>query len=237
LDSGTTFTYLNGGVWDNLKTKFDAHCKDPKNTPKQGKVCGGQSNYLNEYCVTYTEDAYGTLENFWSTLPKFYFNLANKTEIIWFPKDYMYLETKLSPKVLKFCSSINKENMSGNQYSTFGSLFMRHYDIYFDRSKRQVSFVRSECEDRSDRAYPVRGIKKLVEKARILLASVMGSWAGFLSVVFVFATLLAYSGYRLSIMRGWLAKTQGDELLEKAKEVVGNQSSEKKLNEGVELSG
>jgi len=159
--------------------------------------------------------------------------MENKTQIVWFPKDYMYLKTKISPTNLRFCSSINKENMGVNTYSTFGSLFMRHYDIYFNRMKKQISFVRSECEDRSERAYPVSGIKKLVDRARVLVSSILGTWAGMFIVLFVMATLIGYAGYRFLIMRGWLAKTKGDDLLEKVKEIamVNTDNSGKKIKE------
>ena len=80
---------------------------------------------------------------------------------MWFPKDYMYKsdEKDLSGLTV-FCTSINKENIKGNSFSTFGSLFMRHYDIYFNRKQSTVSFVRAECDDLSGRSYPVLGIRK-----------------------------------------------------------------------------
>lgn len=232
LDSGTTFTYLYGKVFDQLKTRFDNWCKNPKNwTSKKGAICGGVPIFKNEYCTHYEEARYGSLENFWSSFPRLFFTLENKTQIIWFPKDYMYLKKKINDKSLEFCSSINKENLGANTYSTFGSLFMRHYDIYFNRVKSTVSFVRSECEDRSERAYPVLGIKKLVDRARILIASILGSWLGLGAFFLVMATLLAYCGYRIAIMKGYITDFKGDVLVDKAKQIVGNNDSGKKIVE------
>ena len=101
--------------------------------------------------------------------------IANKGELVWFPKDYFELTTKYSEDHMKFCSSINMENMGTGTYSTFGSLFFRHYDVYFNRTQKTVSFVRSECEEKDERAYPIKGIKDVVANARILIGSLFAS--------------------------------------------------------------
>jgi len=58
LDSGTTFTYLYGKVFDNLQGDFDKFCRNSKK-PKKGSICGGNMTYANNYCTVYDEAVYG----------------------------------------------------------------------------------------------------------------------------------------------------------------------------------
>lgn len=165
-----------------MKKNFDYYCQNSKKKTK-GPICGGYPYLKNNYCIAYVESAFGDINEFFSTFPKLYFTLQNKVQIIWFPKDYMYKHDERDDEGnTVFCTSINQESINGNNFSTLGSLFMRHYDIYFDRTNQKISFVRSECEDKAIRSYPVKGIKALVKEVRIMLGSMVNN-VGFLSVV------------------------------------------------------
>lgn len=98
--------------------------------------------------------------------------------------------------------------------------------------KSTVSFVRSECEDRSERAYPVLGIKRLVERARILMSSIMSSWVGFGSILVVMAVVLAYFAYRIAIMKGWVSNEKENMMRDRAKIMGGVGESGNKFVEG-----
>merc|ERR1712146_413613 len=74
--------------------------------------------------------------------------------------------------------------------STLGSSFFRHYDIYFDRDHKKISFVRSECDDKAARAYPVHGIRALIKHARVLLSSMFAAQPGFASFLVCLLALL-----------------------------------------------
>jgi len=200
LDSGTTFTYLLAPVFNKLASNFTSWCKKTKSP--HGAICGGKPVFANNYCVDYKKSDYGSTDKFLATFPKLFFRIANKGELVWFPKDYFELSHKYSNDHMKFCSSINTETMGIGAYSTFGSLFFRHYDVYFNRSKKTVSFARSECEDRSKRAYPILGVKKYIKKVRILMGSLFDNMYGLCGVFLVLAGLIG-----VILMRyGFLAK-------------------------------
>jgi hypothetical protein len=175
LDSGTTYTYFTKEIFMQLRSDFGEFCGKPAAGGRP--ACGGKPKLDNTYCVVYDPSVYGNLETFYGTFPKFYFNLDNSAEIVWFPKDYLFTNSELSNSNIEFCSSINMEDQetTRNQFSTFGSLFLRHYDIYFDRKKSEVSFVRSECEDRNLSSYPVQGIRTLIQKFRVFISAVLGA--------------------------------------------------------------
>lgn len=197
LDSGTTFTYLLRPVFAKLAKNITDWCKKTKSP--HGAICGGKPVFTNSYCVEYHKKDYGSTDNFLATFPNLYFRIANKGELVWFPKDYFELTTKFSDDHMKFCSSVNQEDMGTGQYSTFGSLFFRHYDVYFNRTQKTVSFVRSECEDRSKRAYPIMGIKKIVKRVRILMGSLFGSSYGIFGIFLVIAGLIGVISMRYGI--------------------------------------
>jgi len=69
-------------------------------------------------------------------------------------------------------------------------------------AKKTVSFARSECEDRSKRAYPILGVKKYIKKVRILMGSLFDNMYGLCGVFLVLAGLIG-----VILMRyGFLAK-------------------------------
>ena len=157
IDSGSTYTFLLEPVWNELVRKFDNHCFESRIK----NVCGGKPNLVKNYCVVYSKSKFGSLKEFYATFPTLNFNLHNRAKIFWFPEDYLFKKYRYWPV---YCLSILPENLN-NDKSTFGNYFMRHYDIYFNRQRKTISFVRSKCEDKSTRDFRVRGINKLVSDA------------------------------------------------------------------------
>jgi hypothetical protein len=216
VDSGTTFTYLNGGLWGTTKTHFENWCKTTAPRAK-GKICEGMMTLKASYCPMYDPKIHGERDNFFANFPKLYFSLENGAQIIWFPKDYLYKTGNKPDGKEEWCISFQKENQSMNSYSTMGALFMRHYDVYFNRTKKTLSFVRSECEDKNKASYPVRGIKALVNRARILVGAMLASKTGVTMVLLILLVLLGFSAYKIGLWKKFLggnetelAKTAGD---------------------------
>jgi len=165
LDSGTTYTYLRPDAFNLLSRQFDEACRQ-KSTLGYA-LCGQKPAYEKGYCVTYDATHYKSLDNFFNSFPKLYFKLSGTANIIWFAKDYLTKSDQSNDSNLVFCSSIQVHRVNQTS-STLGSSFFRHYDIYFDRDNKNVSFVRSECDDKSSRSYPILGIRDLVSTARVL---------------------------------------------------------------------
>lgn len=159
LDSGTTFTYLRKDAFNYIRANFNSFCKLKSATPF--RLCGGSPVYTDTwtpYCAVYKQSEYLNLNNFFNSFPRLYMNIGNNVKVVWFPKDYLLYNKTISPGVESFCTSIRK-SPSNRPNSTLGNSFFRHYDIFFDRDGKRISFTRSECDDRALRAYPVHGIR------------------------------------------------------------------------------
>lgn len=210
VDSGTTFTYLNGGLWTQTKKNFDNWCRTTKKKTARGKICDGKKSLVSNFCGRYKPSVHGSYDNFFENFPKLYFTLEKNNQIIWFPKDYLFKKYTDPKGYEEWCISFEKENMGKHKFSTLGALFMRHYDVYFNRRNKTLSFVRSECEDNAARSYPVKGIRELVAKARILLGSMLGNNTGIVTVLFLMLVLLGFSAYRYGLLKKFI-KTNSSE--------------------------
>lgn len=244
LDSGTTYTYVNNDIWFKLKKQWNYWCNNKKNRMSKGlKRCNNRKILVDDYCATYIPKKHKSYENFFSQFPTLYITLEKKKPVIWFPKDYFLLKgvKSLITGNSRFCTSINLET-SGNGYSTFGSSFFRHYDIYFNRTQKKISFVRSECEDQAKRSYPVRGISPLIASARILLGNFFSSLNGLFFLIFtslmLFSSVLYYRRYyknKSKIYDTDILRTKGIEKenrLSTAKKIV-EENIEKDLNKPI----
>lgn len=193
LDSGTTYTYLRGDAFELMATQFNNYCK--QKSSNQFDLCGKNLFFKKGYCATFDQNHYKTLENFFNSFPKLYFKLGVNTTIIWFAKDYLTKSDTSTATQEVFCSSVHP-TPPGIANSTLGSSFFRHYDIYFDRDHKNISFVRSECDDKSPRSYPILGIRGLIRSARVLLSSIGGSyitWGIILGMFFLLILKLIHS--------------------------------------------
>jgi hypothetical protein len=207
IDSGTTYTYFLKPLFRHVRLQFNRWCHNhnSKKKAQYGKSCGGKPIFKTDYCVMYDAKLYNNnIDNFFANFPKLFFRLENHYTYIWFPKDYMFRQGSGGDKqggYETWCSSINQESMLGNTYSTFGTLFLRHYDVYFNKARKTVSFVRSECEDKAKRSYPIMGIHNYIKKAKIAMASFFSSTSGMVICLFMVLAILAYSANRVYQMR------------------------------------
>ena len=156
VDSGTTYSYLRTDVFIHLQKTFIDFCNAVKGR------CANRPILTDNYCVVYKPDLYGNdINKFFDSFPRIYFRLENNHDIIVFAKDYLY---KKAPNI--WCSSMRSEASNGSMPSVIGSQFLRHYDIYFNRTKKTMTFVRSICDDHLISSYPVMGIRLLLKNIK-----------------------------------------------------------------------
>lgn len=58
----------------------------------------------------------------------------------------VYPPNPSAPTTHKICQAFRRSGNSGSEF-LIGNIFMKHYDFNFDRDTRQVSFVRSFCDE------------------------------------------------------------------------------------------
>ena len=178
LDSGTTFTYLKSDVFNDMAETFSTYCNIANN-------CGGGENrsFNDDFCKTYEPSIHGSLKEFFNSFPKIYFKLKGGATYVWFASDYLYDSGMYSSgSSREFCTGVRANDQPGP--SILGGQFMRHYDVYFNREKNSISFIRSNC----DEIKTVPGIKNLLQLLRRLVLDVVYS-AG-LSINNFHATLI-----------------------------------------------
>lgn len=82
-------------------------------------------------------DSNSEIDEWFSTFPILTFWFGEDAEYKWFPQDYLYVEGE------NFCIAF--DYLEGR--IILGGVFMRHYDIFFNKHKETVSFARSKCND------------------------------------------------------------------------------------------
>lgn len=102
-----------------------------------GRTCGGYKDFSQlSIVLRYNKEKYETIEDWLESFPHIYFSFYPDAVITLYPRDYVY-------------------NDSGEDYHLgfdrldsriiLGGVFMRNYDIQFNRQNQTVSIVRSEC--------------------------------------------------------------------------------------------
>lgn len=129
FDTGTTFLYLPPDLISMFKSGFNNHCsKSPAN-------CAHHDKYRE--CYYWDKSRYANLNDFFKTFPimTFYFN--GNIPYKWHPQDYLVLPLDSNTH---YC--IGVKTLS---HTILGAIFMRNYDIYFDRTNKKISFTRANC--------------------------------------------------------------------------------------------
>lgn len=129
FDTGTTFTYFPEKLFAEWKRVFNNFCK------KNSQNCGGFDELQECYDMSKKTD----LENIITTFPNVVFTFNDKIDYNWNPKDYM-IETQNY-----LCVGVKSLHKI-----ILGAVFMRNYDITFDISKSEISFVRADCQKLQD---------------------------------------------------------------------------------------
>ena len=172
LDSGTTYIWLPAIIFDRLSAYMNSYCK-----AKAGR-CKGINKYstYDGTCMTYDRSKHGSYKSFVESYPVLYLELGAEGkpfEIA--PKDYLSMKHKGRVSFAESCPAFRRSN--GGR-GLLGNQLMKYYDFYFDRKKKLMSYVRSNCDqDRyaQDWDTPAGQRVKEVKKAKIRHAGVTKS--------------------------------------------------------------
>lgn len=140
FDSGTTYSYFPQLMYMNIMENINHHCGQKE------KNCGGLNEFKQDSCISFTPSKYPTKEDFFDTFPPIEFVFAEKNrKYVWFPRDYLHeRKNPFDEKTPSFCNTLNLSDSPGSLL--LGAMFMRHYDIYFDRANDKITFVRAHCD-------------------------------------------------------------------------------------------
>lgn len=106
-----------------------------------GEKCGGRTQISYETkCLTAKvgpNEKFKDIHEFLSSFPPLDFYFTGDALYKWFPEDYFYANNAEG----EYC--VGMEYYEGRLI--LGGIFMRHYDIYFNKPKSILHFTRSKC--------------------------------------------------------------------------------------------
>ena len=136
IDSGTTISYFNKDVSEEIINIMQEECKTKFN---KMEVCG---NYKYDsvfgYCYYFnnTNDLNYAVKNYWPTI---HFNLEGY-DYKWTPENYVFNLT--NDTIIGACMGFN--NNYGKKF-TFGASWIIGHDIIFDREKQLLGIAEANC--------------------------------------------------------------------------------------------
>ena len=139
LDSGTTFSYFHPFVHSKIISTISKYCS------KNSLRCGGVSQYKTETCISQDRMYYPTLEKFFDSFPTIVFELGiHRAKYYWRPRHYLRISVNAyDSSSRKYCNTIMKAESKFTQ--VFGAMFMRDYNIFFDREMLLAKFAPADC--------------------------------------------------------------------------------------------
>lgn len=143
LDTGTTFMYVSQALFNAIVSAFNSHCLRGQDR------CGAAVGYQECYHVNPLK--YPKMNEFVSTFPIFDFKFAGGETIKWYPQDY-FVASGSSKSYQCIGIKVLKDMI-------LGALFMRNYDISFEKNGKKITFVRANCGKTND-FVPYDGPKK-----------------------------------------------------------------------------
>lgn len=176
LDSGSTFTYFQPELYEEIWTQLYTFCK--------GR-CGQEVVVPGERRPCYRHSV-GPLKAFLSIFPEIYVWLDDQ-QVLWKPKNYLFAWPDRSHD---YCAAFYS---SGNSENVLGSSFMRGLHLVFSRTSHTLAISQSKCDIRSVSPQTLRAEKEntgLGATAVFLLAAAMG----------VFVLIIAGSDKTLEIL-------------------------------------
>lgn len=139
FDSGTTFSYFPKKMFNSIIKSISEYCKKDK------KNCGGLGDFSKDSCASFLSSSYASKDAFLDSFPPIEFVFEKNKKYVWFPRDYLAERPNpFDDKSPNFCCTIQLSDSP--EIMLLGAMFMRHYDIYFNRRKEEISFVRAHCD-------------------------------------------------------------------------------------------
>ncbi|CAD8171131.1 unnamed protein product [Paramecium pentaurelia] len=130
VDSGSTLVNAHPDVTKALVNFFV--CDSPN--------CPTMQYFEDIACYIYNKTLHGSYEQFISFFPTYQFIMDNNFIFDWTPKDYL---TKSMEQHDAYCLPVAE--YSGNVRMILGQVWMRNWDIGFDKENQTLTFVRSNC--------------------------------------------------------------------------------------------
>lgn len=129
LDSGSTFSYINKVSFRAFTSAITEGCRNIKDG------CAGTGKYRE--CYKYRAQDFGSFDNFAKSFPNITYTFGNGETWEWFAQDYLV-------------PSIDNENemciaVKSYHLNILGAVFMRNYNVIFDRDAKKVHFARASC--------------------------------------------------------------------------------------------
>ncbi|CAD8180450.1 unnamed protein product [Paramecium pentaurelia] len=128
--SGCTIIYAHPHVTRELVNVFV--CDSPN--------CPNMEYFEDTACYVYNKTLHGSYEQFISFFPTYQFVMDNNFILDWTPKDYL---TKSINQDDAYCLPV--QEYYGNRKVFLGQVWMRNWDIGFDKENQTLTFVRSNC--------------------------------------------------------------------------------------------
>lgn len=147
VDSGTTITYFPKDLSKKITDYIENICKIKENIKYCGKIKKIASLGLCYQFENYFKMNY-TLEKIW---PNITFNIENKINYIWTPKNYVFNDS--DNKNIILCMGFVEEGRKSKV--TLGSSWMHGYDFIFDRENKKLGLVEADCN---------RGLNEIEQK-------------------------------------------------------------------------
>jgi hypothetical protein len=106
------------------------------------RTCGGYKDFRDlEIQLRHDRHKYASLEDWFESFPHIYFTFYPSAVIPLYPRDYIYFD---NDEVYR----LGFDRLDSR--IILGGVFMRNYDILFNRIDQTVSIVRSECSRTTD---------------------------------------------------------------------------------------
>lgn len=129
FDTGTTFLYLPSDLMDQFKKGFTKYCGEKKHH------CAGHESFKE--CYFWDRSKFPILNDFLRTFPPMTFFFNENIPYQWHPQDYMVLPLDSD---VHYC--VGAKTLT---HVILGAIFMRNYDIVFDRTEKRIRFQRANC--------------------------------------------------------------------------------------------
>ena len=138
FDSGTTLVQMPANVRNSLFRTMGQWCKSDQ------KNCGGYNMVSpSVMCFKFKDSIYSNVKEWKNSFPKITFMFEGDKPYIFHPSEYMHPYDPEDGKLNNWCLGIRE--LPGRVI--LASNFMSHYDIFFDRVSKSLSFVRSRCNE------------------------------------------------------------------------------------------
>lgn len=153
FDTGTTYVYTSHQMFAKIKERFNRFCS------RHSGHCGGESRF--EECYSISGHHKNDLDKYFRTFPLIEFLFEGDMKYRWYPYDYLIKNGDLD----QYCVGIK-----ALKDMILGAVFMRNYDILFDKSRKLIGFARSDCSGVGNVPYYDENGDDILEKVTIKAA-------------------------------------------------------------------